>query len=104
MESPLSPVVANLFMTTLEECALERFSPRPSTWFRFVDDVFSIVKKAAVHRFLRHLNDQHASIQFTMELEEDGKLPFPRRVSSALQQRSTPNYCVPQTDEHGEIS
>ena len=40
MGSPLSPAVANIFMTRLEERALEQFSPRPSTWFRFADDVF----------------------------------------------------------------
>ena len=63
-------------MTRLEERALEQFSPRPSTWLRFVDDVFSVVKKSAVHRLLDHLNNQHPSIQFTMEMEENGRLPF----------------------------
>ena len=74
--SPLSPAVANIFMARLEERALEQFSPRPSMWFRFVDDVFSIVKRHAVDSLLKHLNNQHPSIQFTREMEESGKLPF----------------------------
>ena len=76
MGSPLSPAVANIFMTKLEERALEQFVPRPSTWHRFVDDVFSVVKKHAVNNLLQHLNGQHPAIHFTMEVEEHGQLPF----------------------------
>ena len=76
MGSPLSPAVANLFMASLEEKALASFPNAPTTWFRFVDDIFSIVLKADVTALLDHLNSQHQSISFTMESEVDGKLPY----------------------------
>ena len=47
MGSPVSPPVANLFMADLESKALRSFSGAPSVWYRYVDDVLSIVKKEA---------------------------------------------------------
>ena len=76
MGSPLSPAVANIFMTALEEKALATFPNAPTIWFRFVDDIFSIVEKKEVKALLQHLNAQHPSIKFTFEHEEEGKLPF----------------------------
>ena len=77
MGSPLSPCVANLFMAKLEETALANADlKKPTCWFRFVDDVFSIIRKDAVESFLLYLNQQHPAIQFTMEVEKDRKLPF----------------------------
>ena len=78
MGSPASPVLANLFMGELEKKALSTFDAVgvPKAWHRFVDDIFSIVKKAYASKLLTHLNAQHPSIRFTMELEQEGKLPF----------------------------
>ena len=76
MGSPVSPAVANIFMASLEERALKTFAHPPTTWHRFVDDVFSIMKKSFVQEFLTHLNNQHPSIQFTFEMEDNRKLPF----------------------------
>ena len=69
MGSPLSPVVANIFLADLEQKALDQFNIRPSFWCRFVDDVFSIVKRAVVKKLLDHLNRRHDSIRFTVEEE-----------------------------------
>ena len=76
MGSPASPVVANLFMAKLEEKALTSFKERPKLWYRYVDDIISIVKAKVVEELLAHLNDQHPSISFTVEREENGQLPF----------------------------
>ena len=76
MGSPVSSAVANIFTAKLEERALRDFPQPPSTWFRFVDDVFSIAKKSAMQHLLQHLNNQHEAISFTMEVEENGRLPF----------------------------
>ena len=46
------------------------------SWFRFVDDVFAIIKRAATEHFLEHLNRQNNAIQFTIEREKNGELPF----------------------------
>ena len=41
--SPLSPVIANLFMEKFEKKALATATLRPGFWFRYVDDTFSTV-------------------------------------------------------------
>jgi Reverse transcriptase (RNA-dependent DNA polymerase) len=78
MGSPLSPVVANLFMADFETKALESAPLKPSCWWRYVDDIFVIWQhgKDELLRFLEHLNNQHSKIQFTMEVEVNGQLPF----------------------------
>ena len=76
MGSPASPCIANLFIARLESNALDSFPTSTKLWLRYVDDVFSIVKRAVVDQLLSHLNAQHPSIVFTLEIESDGKLPF----------------------------
>ncbi|KAL9978029.1 hypothetical protein ACROYT_G015506 [Oculina patagonica] len=41
-----------------------------------VDDTFTAVHKDEIDDFHKHLNEQNADIQFTREIEENGKLPF----------------------------
>jgi len=44
---------------------------------RFVDDTLSAMPEPyAASEFLEILNKSHPSIDFTMELEENGRLPF----------------------------
>ena len=78
MGSPLSPVVANLYMEAFEKQALEASLRRPTFWVRCVDDVFSIWPHdtQTLDEFLGHLNSHKQAIQFTMEKEEDGKIAF----------------------------
>lgn len=78
MGSPLSPVVANYYMESFEETALETAPQKPSHWFRYVDDTFVVWShgEKELEIFLRHLNSIHPRIQFTMEKEANGKLPF----------------------------
>ena len=45
-------------------------------WFRFIDDVFSIVKRIQIEELQSHLNKQHESIKFTVEIEQNSRLPF----------------------------
>ncbi|XP_062703744.1 uncharacterized protein LOC134286184 [Aedes albopictus] len=75
MGSKLSPLLANLFMSDLENKALkEKLFPR--VWWRYVDDVFAPVKERYVDQTLAMLNSQHETIKFTVEKEVEGKLPF----------------------------
>jgi len=82
MGSPLSPVVANLFMKAFEERALESAVLRPRIWLRYVDDTFVLWPHGEdkLDAFHNHLNAQHQSIQFTMEKESDGRIPFQWRI------------------------
>ena len=52
------------------------FRVSPSFWKRFVDDVISAVSQDEIVVLLQHLNSIEPSIQFTVERETDGKLPF----------------------------
>lgn len=75
MGSKLSPLLANLFMSDLENKAQkEKLFPR--VWWRYVDDVFAPVKERYVDQTLAMLNSQHETIKFTVEKEVEGKLPF----------------------------
>ena len=77
MGSPASPAIANLFMAKLEETALSTFAgDKPKVWYRYVDDVLSVVKTTAIDQLLTHLNSQHPTITFTIEREKDNQLPF----------------------------
>jgi len=75
--SSLGPVLANIFMCHFEESWLANNQSRPSIWFRYVDDTFSLFdSKDTASRFLDFLNSRHPNIKFTMALEENQEIPF----------------------------
>ena len=78
MGSPLSPIVANIFMEEFETSALQQATHQPKLWLRYVDDTFIIWQhsKQQLDNFFQHLNNQHSNIKFTMETEDQGSLPF----------------------------
>ena len=76
MGSPVSVVVANLFMDDLEEKALQSFPHGVKVWKRYVDDTFVLVKQQQVDAVHDHLNRQASGVSFTVEKERDGVLPF----------------------------
>ena len=43
---------------------------------RYVNDTFAAVHKDEIDTFHEHLNRQNPHIQFTKEIEENGKIPF----------------------------
>ena len=77
MGSPVSVVVAEIVMqNTVEEQALATYKRTLPLWLRYVDDTFIAVQKDEIDDFYEHLNRQNADIQFTKEIEENGKIPF----------------------------
>ena len=59
-------------MTGLVICRYESVSK----WLRCVDDTFITIHKDEIDTFHEHLNRQNADIQFTREVEENGKIPL----------------------------
>ena len=76
MGSPVSVVVVEIVMQNIEERALATCRQTIPLWLCYVDDTFTAVHKDEIDDFHKHLSKQHADIQFTREIEEDGKLPF----------------------------
>ena len=76
MGSPVSVVVAEIVMQNIEEQALATYTRTVPLWLRYVDDTFTAVHKDGIDDFHEHLNRQNADIQFTKEIEENGKIPF----------------------------
>ena len=71
MGSPLGPVLANIFMCHFEEEWVFNNNARPSIWFRYVDDTFTLFdSKNTATQFLHYLNNCHANIKFTVEFEQ----------------------------------
>ena len=60
MGSPLSTIVATIYMEHFENKAIESFSQKPRQWKRFVDDTNLIWThgRENLNKFLTHLNNQ----------------------------------------------
>ena len=76
MGSPVSPIVANLYMEHLEERAIREAPHPPDIWLRYVDDTFTVLQESEVEHFTHHLNSMDENIKFTVEPEQDNTLAF----------------------------
>lgn len=79
MDSPLSPIVVNLFMEDFESKSLAFVQFKPKLWIQsFVDDTCVIWRLGwdKLGLFLQHHNNQYSSTKFTMEFEVNKCLPF----------------------------
>ena len=76
MGSPVSVVVAEIVMQNIEGRALASYKRTLPLWLRYVDDTFTAVHKHEIDDFHEHLYEQNADVQFTKEIEENGKIPF----------------------------
>ena len=76
MGSPVSIVVAEIDMQNIEEQAPATYSETLPLWQRYVDNTITDVHENKIAEFYKHLNEQNTNIQFTKEIEENGKIPF----------------------------
>ena len=68
MGSPLSPVLANLYMDYFETEILPNVTEMPPLWLRYMDDCFVIWPNGRdFGPFLQELNDAVPSIKFSVE-------------------------------------
>ena len=86
MGSPVSPVVANLCMKEIEECAIYNATVKPKIWKRYVDNGYCVIKKNAVSRFRNTLNSVDPAITFTVEHEERNAT-LPRHIDLPTQRQ-----------------
>ena len=77
MGNALSPVISNLYMEFYETILLPKVLPPNVIWYRYVDDVICLWPQTInPDNFLIKLNLLNPDIQFTMEREQNGSIPF----------------------------
>ena len=79
MGGPASSTTAEIYMQAHESTAISTVLHPPKVWDRFVDEVYSIVKRTHFENFFHHINNLHQNIKFTMEEESNGELAFMER-------------------------
>jgi len=72
MGTRVAPSFANLFMANFEDKYVYTYPTQPSTWLRYIDDIFLIWEhsRSELDTFLTHLNTCHHSIKFTSEISD----------------------------------
>jgi hypothetical protein len=79
MGSPLSPIIANIFLNDFEKVHLQNcpIDLRPTFYRRYLDDTFILFKSnEQAENFFNFFNSRHNQIKFTKEDETDNKLAF----------------------------
>ena len=84
MGAKCAPHLANLFMASLEQKALDSWSgTQPVKWLRFLDDVLMLWQgsRGELDDFHNHLNRQMSSITFTMEASAESAIFLDLNIS-----------------------
>ena len=76
MGSPLGPLLANIFMISLEDSTLLKLELYLCNWKRYVDDTFAYVLPDKIDMIFHELYSYYPNIKFTYELESNNKLTF----------------------------
>ena len=76
MGTPVFAIVAEIIIQNIEESALSTCRQTVPLYLHYVDDTCTAVGHDEINAFHHHLNGQNTDIQFTREVEENGKLPF----------------------------
>ncbi|XP_076058563.1 uncharacterized protein LOC143035581 [Oratosquilla oratoria] len=95
MGSPISVVVAEVVMQQFEAELLRTAHPSLKLWVRYVDDVFAVVHDKDIDPLFTRLNSLESAIQFSMELEVNGVLPFMDILVSREDHLETSKYRKP---------
>ena len=88
-------------MQDFEQRALTTAPLKPSLWLRYVDDTFVVWNHGdkKLQSFLEHLNGQYAEIQFTMEKETEGSIPF----LNVHVKKDKSKQAIQETHPHGPL-
>ncbi|XP_025271336.1 uncharacterized protein LOC112639971 [Camponotus floridanus] len=76
MGSPLSPILADMVMDDLETQYLNSLNFTVLMYYRYVDDVFTIVPRTKIDDILTIFNKYHKRLRFTYEKEIDSSISF----------------------------
>ena len=76
MCSPVSPVIANIYLEHFESLAISTSPTLIKWWFSYVYDIHSATRKDQVNKLQEHLNSIDPHIKFTREFQVTDGLPF----------------------------
>ena len=76
MDSPLDPVLANIFTVDLERDMIPTLYNDILLWKRYVDDTICFIKVTSINKVIETLNSYHTNIKFTIETETENKISF----------------------------
>ena len=76
MGSPISVVLAELFMQKLEEEIFLNAPYQPIFWKRYLDDIITVLPRDLIHVFLDYINSVNEHITYTVETETNNFLPY----------------------------
>ena len=65
MGLPLGPVLANIFMISLEEAILRSIKKQVAHWKRYIDDTHAYIDPSKIEFVLEKLSSYYPNIQFT---------------------------------------
>ena len=78
MGTCLSPLLANLFVSILETSIVDKLKRKGGiiTWFRYVNDVFAVVKTPSKETITKEINSWDHYLKFTQEDMKNDELIF----------------------------
>ena len=72
MGSPPAPHLTNGWLSQFDR----QIKGDAKLFSRYMDDIIRSIRKDMIEATLAAINSLHPALKFTMEIEEDGKLPF----------------------------
>ena len=76
MGDPESSTTTEIYMQAYECTAMTTALHPQNFWKRFVDNVYSILKRTHLENVFHHTNNLHQNIKLTMGEESNGELAF----------------------------
>ena len=89
MRSTLGLVIAGIFMVELEKPLTPTLLQHMSPWKQYVDDTIGVIKLSSIEHVLSILNSFHQNIEFTYELERNGRTN--NTLQTTIYRKSTHN-------------
>ena len=76
MGCPASSTTVKIYLQAHEHTAISMALHPPKVCEKFVDNVYSILKRTHLENIFHHINNLHQNIKFIMEEESNGELAF----------------------------